>query len=51
TSPAAALLLTLPAVSIPCLAVLGGATRSLKVPLLLGAAVMLAGIIAGLMFL
>ncbi|MBI2958170.1 MAG: permease [Chloroflexi bacterium] len=51
TGPAAALLLTLPAVSIPCLAVLAGATRSAKAPLLLALLIMVLGMVAGLLFL
>jgi len=51
TGPAAALLLTLPAVSVPCLAVITGAVRSLRVSLLLGVAVFAAGIVAGGIFL
>lgn len=51
TGPAAAMLLTLPAVSIPCLAVLAGATRSVRVPLLLAVLVIVVGFLAGLLFL
>ncbi len=49
--PAAALLLTLPAVSLPCLLIIGGALHNLRVPLLLGFLVFIAGILSGLVFL
>ncbi len=51
TGPAAAMLITLPAVSIPCLAILGGGLGSSKVPLLLGLMVFAFGIMLGLVFL
>lgn len=49
--PAAAMLLTLPAVSIPCLLIVGGAAGSSRVALFLGLATFITGIIAGLAFL
>jgi uncharacterized membrane protein YraQ (UPF0718 family) len=49
-APAAALLLTLPAVSLPCLVVIGAAVGSMRVPLLLGGVVFLAGLLAGAVF-
>ncbi|MBI2866637.1 MAG: permease [Chloroflexi bacterium] len=51
SGPAAALLLTLPAVSIPCLLIVGGAIRSFRVALLLGLLVFLVGFGAGVVFL
>lgn len=51
SGPAAALLLTLPAVSIPCLLIVWGAIRSLRVVLLLGALVFLVGVLAGAIYL
>lgn len=51
TGPAGTLLITLPAVSLPCLAVIGGAVRSLKVSVLLAATVFVLGVLAGLVFL
>lgn len=48
---AAAALITLPAVSIPCLSVLAGALNNLKTVLVLALAVLLTGIIAGVIFL
>ena len=48
---AAVVLITLPAVSIPCLSVLAGALNNVKVVLILGLSVLAAGIIAGVMFL
>ncbi len=51
TGIAAAVLITLPAVSIPCLFIIAGAVRSLKVALVLGFSVLLAGILAGIIFL
>ena len=50
TGPAAALLLTLPAVSIPCLAVIAGALGNLRVPIFLGLAVFVVGLLTGLAF-
>jgi uncharacterized membrane protein YraQ (UPF0718 family) len=49
--PAAALLLTLPAVSLPFLLIIGGALNAYRTALLLGVAVFLAGISAGLLVL
>ncbi len=49
--PAAALLLTLPAVSIPCLAIIGGALNTYRVALLLGLTVFAVGMMGGLLFL
>ncbi|MBI2848376.1 MAG: permease [Chloroflexi bacterium] len=51
TGMAATLLITLPAVSLPCLAIIGGAVRSLKIAALLGLVVFAAGILAGVIFL
>ncbi len=51
TGIAAVVLITLPAVSIPCLFIIAGAVRSLKVTLILGFSVLLAGILAGIIFL
>ncbi|MBI2849828.1 MAG: permease [Chloroflexi bacterium] len=51
TGIAAAALITLPAVSIPCLSVLAGAMNNLKVALTLGLSVLAAGILAGIIFL
>ncbi len=51
TGIAAAALITLPAVSIPCLSIIAGSIQNVKITLLLGASVMAAGIVAGLIFL
>ena len=51
TGIAAAALITLPAVSIPCLSIIAGAIRNLKVALILGLSVLIAGIVAGIIFL
>ncbi|MSQ40450.1 MAG: permease [Dehalococcoidia bacterium] len=51
SGPAAALLLTLPAVSVPGLAIVAGAVRSLRVALLLGLSIFVAGVGAGVLFL
>lgn len=51
TGPAAAALVVLPPVSLPCLMVLAGALGRLRVTLLLGAAVMLIGVLAGVLLL
>lgn len=51
TGIAATALITLPAVSLPCLAIAAGAIRSLKVVAILGVFVFVAGIIAGIIFL
>jgi uncharacterized protein len=49
--PAAALLVVLPAISLPCMFILAGALRRLSVVLMLSAAVMFVGVIAGALFL
>ena len=49
--PAAALLVVLPAISLPCMFILAGALQRLSTVVLLSAAVMLVGVIAGAMFL
>ena len=51
TGPAAALLVVLPAISLPCMMLLGGALQRFRVVALLSGAVMAAGIAAGVMFL
>jgi hypothetical protein len=51
TGPAAALLMTLPAVSLPCLVIFGGALGSARVSTLVGAATFASGVVAGLLFL
>ncbi|HEY8475424.1 MAG TPA: permease [Chloroflexota bacterium] len=51
TGPAAALLLTLPAVSLPSLTIVGAALGSARVPAVLAGAVFLVGVLAGLLFL
>lgn len=51
SGPAAALLVTLPAVSLPCLLIFGGALRSARIAILLGLTTFLFGITAGLLFL
>src|SRR3972149_9878611 len=50
TGIAAADLITLPAVSIPCLSIIAGAMNNLKVALILGLSVLVAGVIAGIIF-
>lgn len=50
SGPAAALLVTLPVISLPCLLIFGGALRSGRVALLLGLATFAFGVIAGLLF-
>ncbi|MBI2917390.1 MAG: permease [Chloroflexi bacterium] len=50
SGPAAALLLTLPAVSVPCLIVLAGAMRSFRVALVLGLLVFAVGLGVGAAF-
>lgn len=50
SGPAAALLVTLPTISLPCLLVFGGALRSGRLPALLGLATCLFGILVGLVF-
>jgi hypothetical protein len=49
-APAATVLLVLPPVSLPCLMILGGALGKFRVVGLLSAAVILIGIVAGLLF-
>ena len=49
--PAAALLVVLPAISLPCMMLLAGTLGRLRMVVLLSAAVMLAGIVTGTMFL
>ena len=49
--PAATLLVVLPPVSLPCLLILGGCIVRSRVAALLGLVIVVAGIIAGLMFL
>ena len=51
TGIAAAVLITLPAVSMPCLIVIAGAVRSLRVAVILGLSVFIVGILAGIIFL
>lgn len=51
SGPAAALLVTLPAVSLPCLLIFGGALRGARIAFLLGLATFLFGLTAGLLFL
>lgn len=48
--PAAALLVTLPAVSVPCLAIIGAGTANYRAALLLGALVFGVGVLAGIWF-
>jgi uncharacterized membrane protein YraQ (UPF0718 family) len=50
TGPAAALLVTLPVISLPCLVIFGGALGSGRVSLLLGLITFAAGVVAGLVF-
>ena len=51
TGPAAALLVVLPAISLPCMVLLGGSLRRFRLVAALSAAVMLVGVAAGAMFL
>jgi uncharacterized membrane protein YraQ (UPF0718 family) len=51
TGPAATLLVVLPAVSLPCVMLLGGALGRFRSVVVLACAVMAAGIIAGIIFL
>ncbi|MBI4296465.1 MAG: permease [Chloroflexi bacterium] len=51
TGSAAVVLVALPAVSIPCLTIIAGALRSVKVAIILGLAVFLAAVAAGIVFL
>lgn len=50
TGPAAALLVTLPAVSLPCLVIFGGALGKLRVAAVLGVTVFAVGLILGLLY-
>ena len=50
TGPAAALLITLPAISLPCLIIFGGALGSGRVSLLVGLTTFVFGVIAGVLF-
>lgn len=49
--PAAALLVVLPAISLPCVMLLGGSLRRFRMIVLLSVGVMIVGIVAGAMFL
>jgi hypothetical protein len=49
--PAAALLVVLPAISLPCMVLLGGALQRFRVVVLLSIGVMVVGIAAGALFL
>lgn len=49
--PAAALLVVLPAISLPCMMLLGGSLQRFRIVALLSIAVMIVGILAGAMFL
>ena len=51
TGPAAALLVVLPAISLPCMMLLGGALQRFRVVALLSIGVMIVGIAAGALFL
>ncbi|MBI2887214.1 MAG: permease [Chloroflexi bacterium] len=51
SGPAAALLVALPPVSLPCLMLLGGATGNFRITAFMGLAVMAVSIVAGLAFL
>ena len=51
TGPAAALLVVLPAISLPCMMLLGGALQRFRVVVLLSIGVMVVGIAAGTLFL
>ena len=51
TGPAAALLVVLPAISLPCMMLLGGSLQRFRLVAMLSAAVMVVGIVAGAMFL
>jgi uncharacterized membrane protein YraQ (UPF0718 family) len=51
SGPAAALLVVLPAVSLPCMMLLGGSLQRFRMVALLSAAVIVVGIVAGAMFL
>jgi hypothetical protein len=49
--PAATLLVVLPAISLPCMVLLGGSLRRFRLVAMLSAAVIVAGIVAGALFL
>jgi uncharacterized membrane protein YraQ (UPF0718 family) len=49
--PAAALLVVLPAISLPCMMLLGGSLQRFRIVALLSVAVMIVGVLAGSMFL
>jgi uncharacterized membrane protein YraQ (UPF0718 family) len=51
SGPAAALLVVLPAISLPCMMLLGGSLQRFRMVAMLSAAVMIVGIITGAMFL
>ena len=51
SGPAAALLVVLPAISLPCMMLLGGSLRRFRMVALLSVAVMIVGVVAGAMFL
>jgi len=51
SGPAAALLVVLPAISLPCMILLGGSLQRFRMVVLLSVAVMIVGIVAGAMFL
>lgn len=51
TGIAAVVLIALPAVSLPCLIIIAGAVRSLKVAIIFGLAVFAAAVLAGIAFL
>jgi uncharacterized membrane protein YraQ (UPF0718 family) len=51
SGPAAALLVVLPAISLPCMMMLGGSLQRFRMVAMLAAGVMIVGIVAGAMFL
>jgi uncharacterized membrane protein YraQ (UPF0718 family) len=51
SGPAAALLVVLPAISLPCMMLLGGSLQRFRMVAMLSVAVMIVGIVAGAMFL
>lgn len=51
TGPAAALLVSLPVVSLPCLLIFGAALKDWRIPVLLGTVTFGLGVVAGLVFL
>jgi uncharacterized protein len=51
SGPAAALLVVLPAISLPCMMLLGGSMQRFRMVAVLSIAVMIVGIVAGAMFL